>query len=306
MKFNNKDQDIRVYIEENYKRFTPTQNKIANYIINNLYKIAFLNADEIASKVHTTSSSVVRFAKAIGFYGFPELQKKIQEIVLTKMDSMGQLERAKKYKPKKNESIILASLSKDISSLNHLVELMNEENVKEFCKITTSSEKKYIVARRDSFSMGYFLYFELAKILDNCIFINDLDGSFFDNLRVLTKNDLVIAISFPRYDTKTIKFVECSKKKNVTILSITNNKTSPLYGISNLCLFCPSESTTFFSSRVAILALINAIICEIFSQNYSKAINNLEKEEKILLEMNIVSIKGFNLETMDKKYIKKK
>lgn len=293
MNFINKDQSIRLYLEENYKRFTTTQKNISNYIISNLYEIAFLNADDLASRVNTTPSSIVRFAKAIGFHGFPELQKKIQEVVLGKIESMGQLERAKRFKLKNSKSAIFTSLLKDISSLEHLIKLINEENIKEFSKIIISSEKKFIIANRGSFSVGHFLYFELKKILENCIFINDLDGCFFDNIRVLNKNDLVIAISFPRYSTKTKRFVEYSKKKNVTVLSITNNKTSPLYSLSNLCLFCPVEVTTFFSSKVAPLAVVNAIICEIFFQNYKKSVHNIENEEQILLEMNVVDSKSF-------------
>lgn len=293
MNSNNKGLDIKSYIEENYKKFTPTQKNISNYIISNLYDIAFLNADELASRVNTTASSVVRFAKEIGFYGFPEFQKKIQEYVLNKIDSIGQLERARIFKHKDSESIISTSLLKDISNLNHLIELTNEENVKEFAKIIISSEKKFIIANRSSFPIGYFLYFELKKILENCYFISDIDGCFFDSLRVLSKNDLVIAIGFPRYATKTIKFVEYSKKKNITVLSITDSKISPLYDISDLCLFCPLEVTTFFSSKVAPLALVNAIICEIFSQNYNRSVHNLEDEDQILLEMNVVNIKRF-------------
>jgi len=293
MNFNNKDQDIRVCLEKNYKRLTTTQKNISNYIISNLFEIAFLNTDDLASRVNTTPSSIVRFAKTIGFHGFPELQKKIQEIVLDKIESMGQLERAKRFKLKSSKSVISTSLLKDISSLEHLIKLINEENIKEFCKIIISSKKIFIIANRGSFSVGHFLYFELRKILGDCSFINDLDGSFFDNARVLGKNDLVIAISFPRYSTKTIKFVEYSKKKKITVLSITDNKTSPLYSISNLCLFCPVKVATFFSSKVAPLALVNAIICEIFSQNYKQSIHNIESEEQILLEMNVVNIKRF-------------
>jgi len=290
---NNEGLKMKLYIEENYKRLTPTQKNIANYLISNLYEVAFLNADELASRVNTTPSSIVRFAKAIGLYGFPELQKKIQEIVLGKIESIGQLERAKRFKLKNFQSVISTSLSKDISSLDHLIKLINEEDIKGFSKIIISSEKKFIIADRGSFSVGHFLYFELKKILENCVFVNDLDGCFFDNIGAISSNDLVIAISFPRYSTKTIRFVKCSKKKNVTVLSITDNKTSPLYSISNSCLFCPVEVTTFFSSKVAPLALVNAIICEIFYQSYNKSLHNLKNEEQILLEMNVVNIKRF-------------
>ena len=68
------------YLEINFETFTNTQKYLTNYLIANINDVAFLTADEIAEKVNTTPSSVVRFAKQIGYHGYPELQKDLQNL----------------------------------------------------------------------------------------------------------------------------------------------------------------------------------------------------------------------------------
>jgi len=52
-------------------------------------------------------------------------------------------------------------------------------------------------------------------------------------------------ISFPRFTKLTINFAQYAKKGGIKLISITDKKTSPLYKMSDVCLFCPYESSVF-------------------------------------------------------------
>ena len=280
------------YLEFHFDQFTPTQRSLANYLLQNLNEAAFLTADEMAAKIDTTPSTVVRFAQEIGFKGFPDLQNSLRKILIKKVSTTGQLQQAKQFKIHDEKDAIPLSLMKDLTNLNKLCEMINESEIKEFADIFASGKKKYIIASRSLYSLGHFFFFQVKKIFSEVFFLTNFDGGVFDTIRELNPNDVLVALSFPRYNSTTIDFARIASEKGTKIISITDSRVSPLYNISALCLFCPYESSAFFTSTVAPLALLNAIVSDLFYKDYDSAMKNLEREESILLRLNILGVRG--------------
>ena len=237
------------YLVANFDQFTPTQRALANYLLANLDEASFLTADEMAAKINTTSSTVVRFAKEIGYGGYPELQKDLRKLMMTKVNSIGPLEQAKQFKVPNEQDVIEFSLARDLANLNRLIEIKEHEAVRKFVDLFASSRRKYIVALRSLFSVGHFLFFQARKILPDVFFLSNFDGGIYDVIRELTHEDLVIALSFPRYCTPTVEFAQLADAKGARIAAITDSKISPLFKLSKVCLFSPHDSPSFFTSH---------------------------------------------------------
>lgn len=280
------------YLEIKFETFTNTQKDLTNYLISNINDVAFFTADTIAEKVNSTPSSVIRFAKRIGYRGYPELQKDLQNLIIDKISVVEELETNKKFDSSKAETTIKLSLKKDFSNLNNLIKEINENSIKKFVNIIISSQKKYIITNRSAFSLGHFFFFQLKKMVSGVFLLSNFDDGIFDMLRELNSEDVILAISFPRFTKLTINFAQYAKKGGAKLISITDKKTSPLHKISDICLFCPYESSAFFNSNVAAMALINAILSEMFNQRHNSTISNLKKEAVIRLKLDLLRSKG--------------
>jgi DNA-binding MurR/RpiR family transcriptional regulator len=280
------------YLEIKFETFTNTQKDLTNYLISNINDVAFFTADKIAEKVNSTPSSVIRFAKRIGYRGYPELQKDLQNLIMDKISVVEELETNKKFNSSKAETTIKLSLKKDFSNLNNLIKEINENSIKKFVNIIISSQKKYIIANRSALSLGHFFFFQLKKMVSGVFLLSNFDDGIFDMLRELNSEDVILAISFPRFTKLTINFAQYAKKGGAKLISITDKKTSPLHKISDICLFCPYESSAFFNSNVAAMALINAILSEMFNQRHNSTISNLKKEAVIRLKLDLLRSKG--------------
>ena len=280
------------YLEIKFETFTNTQKDLTNYLISNINDVAFFTADKIAEKVNSTPSSVIRFAKRIGYRGYPELQEDLQNLIIDKISVVEELETNKKFDSSKAETTIKLSLKKDFSNLNNLIKEINENSIKKFVNIIISSQKKYIITNRSAFSLGHFFFFQLKKMVSDVFLLSNFDDGIFDMLRELNSEDVILAISFPRFTKLTINFAQYAKKGGAKLISITDKKTSPLHKISDICLFCPYESSAFFNSNVAAMALINAILSEMFNQRHNSTISNLKKEAVIRLKLDLLRSKG--------------
>jgi DNA-binding MurR/RpiR family transcriptional regulator len=62
-------------IRSRFEEFSRSQKDVGQYIVDHLDEAAFHTAEELARRANTSSSTVVRFAQALGFEGFPELQQ---------------------------------------------------------------------------------------------------------------------------------------------------------------------------------------------------------------------------------------
>src|SRR5436305_12387180 len=72
-------QTLSTYISARFDEFSRSQKDVAQYVVDHLDEVAFHTAEELARRASTSSSTVVRFAQALGFEGFPELQEAARE-----------------------------------------------------------------------------------------------------------------------------------------------------------------------------------------------------------------------------------
>jgi len=301
-KENLKEKNIFKYFENNFKYFTATQKRFVRYILSNKYEAPFLPAYEIAKEINANSSTLIRFAKSIGYKGYPELQRDFGKLIIDEIRYSGQLEKAKHFKEPKEKNIVRVSLNKAYRNIAELLDNIDEESINLFSEAICSSRKKIIVANRSSYSVGHFLYFELKKIIPDVLFLSDYDHGYYDIFEDLNQEDLIIVISVSRYTKITIDFAQYAAQRKLKIVSITDSRISPLFSLSSVCLFAPTQSATFHNSNVATMALIEAIIAEVFYKKRKTAIQRLEREEKILNEQKVIYYeKGKNIILKGKK-----
>ena len=84
------------FLSDDYENFTPSQRKIIRYIVENINEASYLKIDELAKKVGTNPSTIVRFSKQIGFMGYSHFRKELEAIVKKRLQCIGQYEKAKK------------------------------------------------------------------------------------------------------------------------------------------------------------------------------------------------------------------
>ena len=61
-------------LTRDYERFSPAQQSLARYLVEHLADIPLLSAHEVARASHCSPATVVRFAQALGYAGYPEMQ----------------------------------------------------------------------------------------------------------------------------------------------------------------------------------------------------------------------------------------
>ena len=73
-------------------RFSKGQKQIARYIVEHYDKAAFMTAAKLGQAVGVSESTVVRFAAELGFEGYPQLQRSLQELIRNRLTNVQRME----------------------------------------------------------------------------------------------------------------------------------------------------------------------------------------------------------------------
>lgn len=269
--------DILKLLSNDYK-FSKGQKLIARFIINNYDKAAFMTAGKLADEVGISESTVVRFASELGFNGYPELRKAIQEMIRNRLTSVERIEVAKRMIDERE--ILKSVLSSDIDKLQTTLSEVDQEKFDQVVNRILKSDNVYIVGMRTSTALSGFLGSYLKLIRKNVFVVQDTMASeVFEQLIRIGNNDLFIGISFPRYAKHTIDAMSFAKSRGASTVAITDGKHSPCYNVADICLFAKSDMVSFLDSLVAPMSLINALIVAVGSRSSDslESFNQLEK-----------------------------
>jgi len=274
------ERDILSIVEAKKGSFSKGQRAIAKYIQTNYDKVAFMTAGKLGRTVGVSESTVVRFATEIGYDGYPEMRKGLQEMIKSRLTSVQRIEAAKDTMA--NHDILSSVLHTDINKIRHTLDTVDKRAFEAAVQAILGAKRIYIVAMRSSFALGSFMGFYFNLLFDNVKVLSSSSTSeMFEQLFKVEEDDVVIGISFPRYSSATPKAMKYSRDRGATVISITDSDSSPLVKYATINLFAKSDMLSFLDSLVPPLSLINALIVAAGSKADAKLSDTFTKLESI-------------------------
>ena len=272
------ENDILAVIERESASFSKGQRNIAKYILENYDKAAFMTAGKLGKTVGVSESTVVRFAAELGYDGYPEMRKVLQEVVRNKLTSVQRIEVATEQIDEEN--LIDSIMTADAERVRITLESVDREAFDRAVSAIVNAKKVYIIGTRASSSLATFFGYYMSLIMDNVAVVHDTAVSeVYEQLFRVGPGDVVIGISFPRYSSRTVAAMKYAKSRGAETIGITDCEASPLYGISNINLYARSDMVSFIDSLVAPMSLLNALLAEIgfcSRENISDTFRRLE------------------------------
>ena len=272
------ERDILAVLAKGENHFSKGQKLIAKYILENYDNAAFMTAGKLGQTVGVSESTVVRFASELGYDGYPEMRKAIQEMIRSRLTSVQRIEVAKETMDE--EKVLESVLCSDMEKLQTTLEECNKESFAAAVDSILNANHVYIVGMRSSTCLANFMGFYLNLLQENVHIIQDTTVSeVYEQIIRIKEGDVFIGISYPRYSSRTVKAMKFAKSTGATVIGITDGMTSPFVGVSDILLFAKSDMVSFLDSLVAPLSLINALIVSVGTKskdNVSDIFNRLE------------------------------
>ena len=272
--------DILSVLQSNSVSFSKGQRRIAQYIMDEYDKAAFMTAAKLGKTVGVSESTVVRFAVILGFDGYPSMQKAMQEMVLNRLTSVQRLEVASDRIG--SQDIVSMVLQSDAEKLRRTDETLNREDFKKVVDAIVEAKRVYILGVRSAAPLANFLGYYLRYLSDNVHIVTASGaGEMFEQIVGVNDQDAVVAFSFPRYSTTTLKGAQYCASAGATVIGITDSSVSPLAQVCDHVLLAKSDMLSLVDSLVAPLSVVNALIVAVSARRSQELARRLDALEGI-------------------------
>lgn len=277
--------DLIKAIQKEYNRLSKGHKLIAEYLIDHYDTAAFMTAAKLGETVGVSESTVVRFASVLGYEGYRELQKELQELVKSKLTTVQRISLSSDFN--NYENALREVIKKDIHNLESILKEVDYKEFHEALNITLKADHVYVLGLRSSTFLAGYLSFYLNFLLENVRIISAGPNDVFEQLLKATNNDVIIGISYPRYSKRTLEALSYGKKKGCSIVSITDSLMSPVTQYADCTLVASSNMLSFVDSLVAPMSLLNAFIIAIGTKKGKQITSYFEDLEGIWKEHDV-------------------
>ena len=276
----NHSNELNNRISENYRYMSKGQKLISSYITDNYDKAVFLTAAKLGEVVGVSESTVVRFATTLGYKGYPEFQKALEEMVRNKLNSLQRMEVA--YGRITRENVLESVLSSDAEKIKDTIANIDNTAFQKAVDTILGARKIYVIGIRSCAPLASFLAFYLNLIFPDVIQLTTTSSAeLFEQMIRIGREDVIIGISFPRYSMRTLKALEFANSRGAKIISLTDSANSPMNLYSATSLIAKSDMASIVDSLVAPLSVINALIVSLCMSKQTEVTANLRELEKI-------------------------
>lgn len=274
------EQDLLSSINRMYSKFSKGQRLIASYIMAHFDKAAFMTASRLGATVGVSESTVVRFASEIGYEGYPELQKALQEMLRNKLTTVQRMDVT--VDQLESENVLEKVLSKDVEKIRRTLEETSQDDFNAAVGTICEAKSIYIIGVRSSAALAQFLSYYFHHIFSNVRLINTTSRSeMFEQIMRIGPGDVLIGISFPRYSKRTVQASHYAHNNGARVIAVTDSDRSPIAGVSDHLLLARGDMISFVDSLVAPLSLINALIVAIGLKKREEIARTYERLERI-------------------------
>jgi DNA-binding MurR/RpiR family transcriptional regulator len=254
------EQAIAARIAAAMPTLTPIHRRMGDYVLANLFRAATMRIDELASVVGASVATANRFARALGFDGYPQFREALVrgfEATLAPVERL----RSAQESLAAGDDLVDASLEQAANNLHATRTAID--------RAAADAAVEAIIAARRVFVLGYGASAFLAGLMehglmpyhDNVQSLALIGGPSHAARRLFASNggDLVIAIAFPRYVDDTIELARRAASRGARVLALTDGPRSPLAQFANLSLFIRADRRLAANADSAVLAVIEAL-----------------------------------------------
>ena len=273
-------EDILSLMESQAPTFSKGQRRIAAYISESYDKAAFMTASKLGSAVGVSESTVVRFAMELGYDGYPSMQKAMQEMVMSRLTSVQRMDMSTDRIGSRD--VAGSVMQADMEKLRQTQDNLSRQDFQQAVDALLEAKSIYVIGVRSAAALANFFGYYLNYMFENVHVVTASGSSeMLEKLVNVKADDAVLAISFPRYSTATVKGVEHCRQAGATVIGLTNSSLSPLAQACDHLLLAKSDMMSFVDSLVAPLSVVNALLVALASGRSQVLAKNFDTLERV-------------------------
>jgi DNA-binding MurR/RpiR family transcriptional regulator len=265
-------EQLKDQLSRAYPGMSPQLQRIAGFALENPQEMALDTVAALARGAGVQPSAMVRFAQALGFGGFSEMQRVFRGRLVERSNNgpRNYRERIEAFRAKQERSgpagVLGQFVADGISSLEQLHEQVAPADLAAAVKILASARTIYVLGHRRSFPVAYYLAYALSQLELPTQLLDTVGGMLREPARLIGPKDALVVVSFKNYTPDVVEIAQGCHARKVPVIAITDNALSPLARSARVCFQVEESASQPFRMLVAPMCLAQALVVSLGEQ----------------------------------------
>jgi DNA-binding MurR/RpiR family transcriptional regulator len=255
---------------------------VAQFLLSRFDEAVFLTASQLAKHCRTSESTVIRFARSLGYQGYPDFQRDLQSLLRQKLAGPTEQVHRAGVERQSAEVILDRAMETALRSLRETRKLINVTALQMAAEAIIGAESRYVIGLRASAGIAQLLGFHLRWVLPRVQVQTEGGPILVETLISVKKGDVLVAICFPRYTKWTIEALHYAGKQGARTVVLTDSQLSPAAQVAEICLVARADSITFSNSYLAPMLVVDALVGTVLSLAPRESLARMEALEQAL------------------------
>ncbi|MES2946785.1 MAG: MurR/RpiR family transcriptional regulator [Pseudomonadota bacterium] len=257
-------EELKGVIARAYPGMSKQLQRIARFALEQPNELALGTVATVAEANEVQPSAMIRFANALGYRGFSEMQQVFRGHLLERSDSYR--ERIEQIRLRQADGEVAPAgvlhqlVGESVAELSQLENTTLQTDLQAAVKLMAAAPRIHVLAQRRAFPIAAYLAYALSQLELRTHLLDGTGGMLRESLRSIAPGDVLVVASFRNYSPEVIEAAVAAARMGALVVAITDGPLSPLKAAATVCLELADDSSKPFRSLVAPLCLAQALV----------------------------------------------
>lgn len=269
-------QTLEEIMIEQHEELTPSQRRLADFILQNPYEAALMSSLKMAERLDVSEATVVRFAQSLGFDGYPALREKLQEQMLHVVRSSERV-ATMVSEPTENSGTLYEVVAQTAHFLNQLLENVSERDLQEAIDRLDGARQILIFGEGAPGSLVHHAEFWFSRLELQVKPITQTGRRFYDHIFQVKEDDVALVLAFRRPTSEAMALLEVMDERQGQSILVTDLLNSKMHALATQVITVRRGPMDTFRPLGPPTALIDALILGLMRKKGEEAVHGLRR-----------------------------
>ena len=262
-------------IKESLDDMTRSERQVATYYLANPNDFAFCTLDSIAGKIDTSTTSVLRFCRRIGFQGYKDLQQASRQQISLQPPLPDKFLRAQDQ----NDNLLLRTVGRDIQCIRDTFQGLQEQDLSRAVSVISHARRVYTFGMRESFCLAHYGYTRLLSVRPDVEVLQAGSNGQIESLLNMDNRDVCLVFLFHRYTQQTLSIMELLRRQRIPVVLVTDPPNTDVEMLADVILNCSVDRGGLKNSAAAPVVLMDYLCDSVAGELGDSALEHMKNSE---------------------------
>jgi len=279
--------DFRQRLEDHLPSLTKSQRRIASYLLTGYDEAAFLSAADLAERLAVSQATIVRFARAIGYNGFPELRRCLQELFRARATPASRLQRKLSELAGSQGHVLAKVLDMEVQYLTEASHSIELDDFDRAVDILLSGQRIFVFGSGPSGILADLAELRLRRIGVLTIGMTESGRHLLEKLQLLQQGDVVLATGFQTVRSELVAVLDYARALGCRAILLTDTLGPVLRSKADVVLAARRGPVSTFHSLTVPMSILNALVLGVAMARHDESLAALNRLEQMRIHYNL-------------------